>query len=122
MQLAARNPLVVCGYLRNETEAGMLLLKAAVPGININCFGLLPNPQQLSRWQLIVDLFYPKECSINYGIEKENSSLKYPLVEDAVRVIFDSGTQLVKSDTKSVYRIIPVHPSGRLHLGMSWQG
>ena len=32
------------------------------------------------------------------------------------------GTQLVKFDIKSVYRINPVHPSDCLLLRMAWQG
>jgi len=44
MQSAGKNPLVVCDYLRSETEAGMLigpLEKMAVPGLHINRFAKL---------------------------------------------------------------------------------
>ena len=45
-------------------------------------------------------------------------------MDDRVRIILvlGQGTQLVKFDIKSAYRIIPVHPSDRLLLGVLWQG
>jgi len=42
MQSVGKKQLVVCDYLRDETESGTLigpLQKAAVPGVHINCFG-----------------------------------------------------------------------------------
>jgi len=67
MQPTGKNSLVVCDYQRDETESGI-------------------SSQSLSR-QLIVDLSYQKECSVNDYIGKEYCSLKYPSVDDAVRVI-----------------------------------
>jgi len=127
MQSAGKNQAVVCDYLRGKTESGMLigpLKKAAVPGVHINPFGVTPKTQQPGKWWLIVDLSCPKDHSVNDGILKQYYSLRYPSVDDTVRVILalGRGTQLVKFDIKSAYRIIPVHSSDRLLLGMLWQG
>jgi len=70
MQPTDKNPLVVCDYLKDETESGISLVLF----------------QSLSR-RLIVDLSYQKKCSVNDYIGKEYCFLKYPLVDDAVRVI-----------------------------------
>jgi len=50
--------------------------------------------------------------------------LKYPSVDDTVRVILalGPGTQLVKFDIKCASCIVPVYPSDHLLLGMAWQG
>ena len=127
MQSAGTNPAVVRDYLRNEVQSGTLiglLKKEAVPGVHINRFGVIPKSQQPGKWRLIVDLSRPMSHSVNEGILKEHCSLRYPSVDDAVKVILalGPGTQLVKFDVKSAYRIVPVHPSDRLLLGIRWQG
>ena len=59
----------------------------------------------------------PSGTSVNDGIDPELCSLSYISVDDVGR-----GTMLGKTDIKSAYRIIPVHPADRLLLGMEWQG
>ena len=127
MQSVGKNQLVVCDYLRSETEAGKLigpLEKMAVPDLHISCFGVIPKSQQPGKWRLIVDLSRPRKHSVNDGVLKEYCYLKYPSVDNAVRVILTlgPGTQLVKFDIKSAYCIVPVHPSDCLLLSMAWQG
>jgi len=127
MQSGGKNPLVFFDYLRSETEAGMLigpLERMAVPGLHINHFGVIPKSQQPGKWQIIVGLSHPRKHSVNDGVLKEYCSLKYPSVDDTMRVILavGPGTQLVKFDIKSAYRIVPVHPSDHLLLGIAWQG
>ena len=70
MQSVGKNPLVVCDYLRSETEAGTLigpLEKMVVPGLYINRFA---KSQQPGKWRLIVDLSCPQKHSVNDGVLK----------------------------------------------------
>ena len=127
MRSAVKNPTVVEEYLAMECELGRVigpLDLQVVPHIQINRFGVIPKPHQPGKWRLIVDLHYPEEDSVNDGIAPELCSLRYPSVEDAVRVILalGRGTKLAKFDIQSAYRIIPVHPSDRQLLGMIWEG
>ena len=71
-----------------------------------------------------MDLLDPVGLSINDGIDQELSSLKYVSVDDTVRLILDLGlgTLIAKLDIESTYRIVPVHPSVRLLLGILWKG
>ena len=48
---------------------------------------------------------------------------EYTSVDEAVKLILQLGqaTQLAKLDIESAYRIVPVHPAGRLLLGMEWR-
>ena len=80
--------------------------------------GLKPN-----KWRLIVDLSAPEGHSINDGISKELASLSYVSVDDVVACTLKEGkgALLAKMDVKQAYRNIPVHPSDRACLGMSWE-
>ena len=61
---------------------------------------------------------------VNDGIGAELCSLRYASVDDAIQTILRMGTctQLAKFAIESAYRIVPVHPTDRLLLGMQWEG
>ena len=61
------------------------------PHIQINRFGVIPKPHQPGKWRLIVDLSYSEGGSVNDGIPPELCSLRYPSVDNAVRVILALG-------------------------------
>ena len=73
---------------------------------------------------MIVDLSHPAGSSVNDGIEPELCTLKYTSVDKAVQhlVSIGPGAQLAKLDMESAYRIVSVHPTDRLLLGMQWKG
>ena len=60
---------------------------------------------------------FPFGRSVNDGINKEEFTLTYSKVSDAISLIIRAGrgALLGKVDIQSAYRIIPVHPSDR-HL------
>ena len=66
----------------------------------------------------------PVGHSINDGISKELASLSYVLVDDVTACALKERKEalLTKMDMKQAYRNIPVHPSDRAGLGMSWEG
>ena len=127
MRSAVKNPTVVEEYLARECKLGRVigpLDPAVFPHIQVNRFGVIPKPHQPGKWRLIVDLSYPEGGSVNDGITPELCSLRYPSVDDAVKVVLalGRGTKLANFDIQSVYRIIPVHPLDRQLLGMVWNG
>ena len=69
-----------------------------------------PNHQQ-DKWWLITDLSYPAGSSVNDGISSQLCSLTYVTIDDAILNILKSGknTMLAKIDTKSAFRLLPVH-------------
>jgi hypothetical protein len=85
--------------------------------------GLIPKPQA-NKWRLIGDLSFPSNCSVNDGISPMFCSLQYASVDDAVYIIsqLGRGTELVKIDLSSAYRMVPVHPDDQPLLGIYWQG
>ena len=50
--------------------------------------------------------------------------MSYATVDDAVRCIktLGRGALLAKFDIANAYRAIPVHPTDRLLLGLTWRG
>ena len=50
--------------------------------------------------------------------------MSYSKVDDAIRLIVKvgKGALMAKTDIKSAYRIIPIHPADRYLLGMKWRG
>ena len=74
--------------------------------------------------RLILDLSFPVGHNVNDGINKEEFTVTYSRVSDAIALIIKvgRGALMGKVDIKSAYRIIPVHPSDRHLLGMFWHG
>ena len=85
-------------------------------------FGVIPKKE--GGWHLILDLSFPVGHSVNDGINKEEFTVTYSRVSDAIALIIKAGRWALigKVDIKSAYRIIPVHPSDRHLLGMFWHG
>ena len=122
---AFQNPQVVSQYLEEEKELGRIigpLEPVLAQKVHTSPFGIIPKRHSPGKWRLILDLSNPAGSSINDGIHPELCSLSYISVDDVARVValLGRGTMLGKTDIKSAYRIIPVHPAYRLLLGMEW--
>ena len=79
---------------------------------------------QPGKWRLIVDLSSPGGASINTWIKLELCSLRYLHLVQVVQEIRKLGreAQMPKMDTKSAYRMVPVHPGDRPLLAVKWVG
>ncbi len=126
MGSAREHPEVVREYLTEECGEGRLvgpLPLEAIPEVRISRFGVIPKGTT-GRWRLIVDLSSPEGTSVNDGIDPKLCSLSYVSVEDAARMVVESGrgAYLAKADIKQAYRMVPVHPQDRHLLGMVWDG
>ena len=66
----------------------------------------------------------PEGHSVNDGIDKDNFSLHYVTVDDAVRLIskHGSGCLLAKADLKHAFWICPVNKDDWPLLGIHWHG
>lgn len=70
------------------------------------------------------DLSFPKGRSVNDGISKVLASISYASVNEAVHYILNLGrsAQLVKTDLRNAYHIVPVHPQDQRLLAITWEG
>ena len=121
---AMLHPEVVAKYLEGEIEIARLVgpfQRGSLPQVHFSPFGVIPKKGQDS-WRLIVDLSSPRGSSINDGIKEDLASIAYVSVDTVINRILQwgPGTILAKTDVKSAFRIVPVHPSDRWLLGLQW--
>ena len=119
-----KQPSIIDEYFAKEVSLGWDFGPTAIPPIErlqVSRFGVIPKKD--GGWRLILDLSFPFEHSVNDGINKEEFTLTYSKVSDAISLIIKAGRGALmgKVDIKSAYHIIPVHPSDRHLLGMFWQ-
>ena len=81
---------------------------------------MVPKDHQPRKFRLIIDLSAPMGGSVNEGIDPNLTSLTYPRVEDAVRLIKAAGpgASMAKLDLKAAYRHVPVHPDDQSLLAI----
>ena len=126
MQSAEVRPDMISGFFSSELRAGWVLglIEPEVAAtVQVNRFGLVPKGHQPGMWRLIVDLSFPRGCSVDDGIEPEVCSLHYISVDKACKRVMAKGRGIVlaKFDVEGAFRTIPVHPDDRRLLGMHWE-
>jgi len=74
MLSAEVRPDMISGFLSSELRAGQvlgLIEPEVAASVQVNRFGLVLKGHQPGKWRLIVDLSFPRGCSVNDGIEPE---------------------------------------------------
>ena len=77
------------------------------------------------EYRVIHNLSYPyDETSVNSNIPRECATVQYATISDAIKHInfHGRGCFLAKTDIKSAFRLLPVHPDDRHLLGLKWDG
>ena len=122
---AIQHPEVVSGNLRKELGLGRVagpFNSPPLPNLQCHPVGVVPKKHS-SEWRTIYHLSYPEGDSINDHIPKDPYTLQYVRVDDAIH-IFQSlgpGSFMAKTDLKSAFRLIPIHPDDWHLLGIHWQ-
>ena len=121
---ALKHPTVIDDELMKEMKAQRIAGPFDTPPLSrLQCSGVGVVPKNTGGWRMIMHLSAPLSSSINDGISKEDFTLRYSTVDDAVRIIRKLGpkTLLAKIDIKSAFRTIPVRLQDRELLGIYWQ-
>ena len=82
-------------------------------------------PKKSGGFRLILNLSAPYDSdSINFHISDENSKVSYASIQDAIAIIQSLGPKcfMAKSDIKSAFRLIPIHPDDYSKLGFKYMG
>ncbi len=63
-------------------------------------FGIIPKKGKPGKWRLIVNLSAPEGLSVNDGIDRKLSSVKYISVDDVVKRVLQvgPGAEIAKAD------------------------
>ena len=118
------NPEVVTGNLTDEVSKGRTMGPFPTPpfeNFQVSPIGLVPKKHS-DKFQTIFHLSFLKSgtSSINYFIEKDDFSLQYITIDNAIAAIqkFGPGCYMGKTDIESAFRLIPVHPKDWALMGM----
>ena len=122
---ASQHPEVVTRNLAKEVNLGRVagpFTSPPLPDLQCHPVGVVPK-KHTSEWRTIYHLSYPEGVSINDCIPKDPYSLQYVRVDDAIRVLksLGPGSHMAKTDLKSAFRLIPIHPDDWNLLGIYWK-
>ena len=125
LKSALEQPQIVISKIHKEREAGRIAGPFALPpfpNFRYSPLGIAPKKDP-SEFRLIHHLSYPNGSSVNDSTPEECSSVRYASIDDAIFVIKQTGAGcfMAKTDIKSAFRIIPIHPIDYSLLGMKWQ-
>ena len=122
---AAQHPEVVSLNLQKEIALGRVAgpyPSPPLPKFQCHPVGVIPKKHS-TEWRTIYHLSFPQGTSINDHIPKDPYSLSYVRVDDAIRILqsLGRGAFMAKTDLKSAFRLIPIHPDDWNLLGIYWQ-
>ena len=125
LQSALHSPDVAFAKLKKEIDAGRVVGPFNAPPFPIlrtSPIGIIPKKTP-NEFRLIHHLSYPKGSSVNDFIPDESSSVRYATINDAILILktLGKGCFMAKTDIKSAFRIIPVHPLEYPLLGIKWE-
>ena len=93
-----------------------------LPDLQCHPIGVVPKKHSV-EWRTIYHLSYPEGGSINDHIPKDPYSLQYVRVDDAIAILrsLGPGSFMAKTDLKSAFRLMPIHPEDWNLLSIYWQ-
>jgi len=121
---ATQHPDVVFSNLTKEISLGRVagpFTSSPLPNLQCHPVGVIPKKHS-NEWRTIYHLSYPEGDSINDHIPKDPYALQYVRVDDAIRILksLGPGAFMAKTDLKSAFRLIPIHPDDWHLLGIYW--
>ncbi|XP_055345768.1 uncharacterized protein LOC129593467 [Paramacrobiotus metropolitanus] len=119
-QSARSHADVLTGAIHKEVMLGHTVGPFSHPPfINFVCSSLGVREKRTGGHRIILDLSRPVGDSVNDGISKEDYSLTYCSIDDAIRIIISlgPGCLLCKQDIKHAFRLVPVRPEDYHLLG-----
>ena len=124
---AALNPGKVTENIAKEVSLGRTagpFDHPPLPNFQVSPLGIIPK-KHTEKFRTIFHLSYPKTGdSINSFIDKEEFSLTYVTVDEAIKntQLLGPNVFMAKTDIESAFRLFPVHRDDWELLGMCWQG
>lgn len=131
LQSADSHLLELREILLKEIQAGRILGPFSgppLPNTRLSPLGVVPKKNELGkicRYRQITHLSYPRGGhSINSNIDPQKARVQYQSFDDAIRLCLNNGPgcYLTKTDLKSAFRQLPVHPSDLHLLGIRLDG
>ena len=124
LKSADEHPEVVDRELAKECNKGHIAGPYDDPPFPyLHCSGLGVVAKKNGGWRMIMHLSAPPGRSINDFIPKDDFTLSYSSVDDAVSLVKQLGPQsrMAKVNLKSAFRMCPVRKEDWHLLGMKWK-
>ncbi len=120
-------PIAVEEKILTELAKGRVAGPFAVkPFPHFKCSPLsIGEKQTKGQYRLFHNLSYPyDQRSVNWNIAKENKTVQYSKVLDAIELIrkMGRGCHLAKSNISEAFRLLPHHPDVYHLMGFMWKG
>ena len=118
---AHQHPEIVTAELNKECSAGRILGPLDSPLLpNLKCSGIGVVPKKNGKWRMIHHPSAPRGGSINDFIPRDDYSLRYSTMDDAISSLLKLGVGALmgKIDLQSAFRMVPVR---REDWGIHWQ-
>ena len=122
LKSALQLPDIISEKIQRELAASRIAGPFVDPPFeNFVCspLGLCPKKQE-GDFRMIHHLSYRENNSVNSGIPEEFPTVSYATIQQATAKVLGKGSFLAKSDIKSAFRLLPIHPSDYYLLGFSW--
>ena len=124
LKSALQNPDLVMSKLQKEITAGRIagpFTRPPFPEFHSSPIHIVPKKTP-NKVRLIHHLSYPSSFSVNDNIPADCSTVHYATINQGVKLVqrLGVGWFLAKTDIKSAFRIIPLHPHDYPLLGIRW--
>ena len=98
-------------------------LSPPLPNFQCHPMGVVLKKHSTEYRTIYHHLSYPPGDSKNDHISKDPFSLSYVWVDDAIHILHSlgKGAFMAKTDCKSAFCLIPIHPNNWSLLGIYWQ-
>ena len=127
---ATKQPQSTMELLQTELERGYVI--GPYDFIPFSCYRISPIGIAVGKYsgkkRLIVDLSAPRDneihASLNELINKEDFSLSYVTIDNAIKIIVKcgKGAQMCKVDIRDAFKLIPIKESLWPFYGIQWDG
>jgi len=122
---ASQLPHIVDTKLGKELQLGRIAGPFHISpfkNLVLSPIGLVPK-KVAGEYRLIHHLSHPHGGSVNSGIDRQFTNISYHTVDQAIQILcqLPIGSYMAKTDIKSAFRIIPIHPSCYHLLGFTWK-
>ena len=113
--------------IENEVKAGRMkgpYINPPLPNFHVSPIKLREKTVK-GTFRMIHNLSWPyDDTSINSQIPDDSKSVKYSNVNKAIKLVmrFPKGSYTRKTDIKSAFKLIPIHPDDHNKLGIKFNG
>ena len=120
-----QSPQAVLDNITTELQAGKIagpFDEPPLPFYRSSPIALVPKKDS-QKFRTIHNLSYPyKSGSVNEGISAQDSTVQYSTFSDAIRKLNNLPPRafLAKSDIRSAFRLVPIHPDSYHLLGFTY--